>query len=211
MNSLWRRQRGQAIVEALLMLPLLALLSWAVSRIGGLQFTAQEMAQASRKAVMSAAHGQPLRDLGASARANLSGGSQLLADGAPARLASLQDAWFGTGLQLLSVEASAARINGQGSGLGSGQALPRIARYTRVASGAGYAHGDADVRRRIGQAPQSWRRAADGSLAQARRLDGLVSRLDGPWGRPRLSSDWLSAWTDVVPPDRLGSRGGRIK
>jgi hypothetical protein len=197
------RQRGQAVVEALLMLPLLALLPWAVSWIGGLQFSAQEMAQASRKAAMAAALGQPVQDSGVAAARGLSGAARPLAGVAPPRLAALQDVWFGAGLQLLSVEASTASQGGR-------EPL-RIARRTYVASGAGHAHGDADAQRRIGRAPESWRRAADGSLGQARRLNPLVDRMDGPWRRPRLSPDWLSAWQDVVPADRLGSRWERTK
>ncbi len=189
------RQHGQAMIEALLMLPLLAVLAWAVTRIGGLQYAAQEMAQASRQAVMAAARGQPLAGVdGAAARANLSGAAETLDGVAAPRLAGLQQAWFEAGLQLLSVQAQAGP-----------QALP-VSRRTHVASGAGYAWGDADAQRRIGQAPQSWRRAQAASLVQARRLSGLVERMDGPWGRPRLSLDWLSGWADVVPADRLGAR-----
>ncbi|SSW68337.1 pilus assembly protein [Achromobacter agilis] len=201
MNRFSLRQRGQAVVEALLMLPLLALLPWAISRIGGLQFSALEMAQASRKAVMAVALGQPLKDLGAAAAGpTVSGGARPLAGVAPQRVAALQDAWFDAGLQLLSAEARQA-----------GPDSLRISRHTHVATGAGHAHGDADAQRRVGQAPESWRRAETASLAQARRLSSLVDRLDRPWQRPRLSLDWLSAWSDVVPADRLGSRGSWSK
>lgn len=204
MNPFPIRQHGQALVEALLMLPLLAVSAWAVARIGGLQFSAQEMAQASRKAVMAAAQGQPLEDLGSSAaRAQLTGGVKPLAGVAPPRLSALQDAWFRAGLQLLAVEASSPHP-GVPPGL-------RISRQTYVASGAGHALGDADAQDRLGQAQPSWRRAADGSLAQARRLDSSIDRVDGAWGRPRASLDWLSAWADVVPADRLGARGERNK
>lgn len=204
MSPLASRQRGQAVVEALLMLPLLAVLAWAVARIGGLQFSAQEMAQASRKAVMAAALGQPLEDLAAmKAGTTLAGSARPLAGVAPPRVSALQDAWFGTGLRLLSVEAGAARQAGQ-------QPL-RVSRQTHVAGGAGHAFGDADAQRRIAQAREPWRRAEADSLAQARRLDRLIDRLDGPWRRPRLSQDWLSAWKDVVPADRLGARGEQRK
>jgi len=201
MNGSFSRQHGQAVVEVLLMLPLMAVLAWAVSRIGGLQFSAQEMAQASRKAAMAAALGQPLKNLAAAdVRPGLSGAARPLAGIAPPRLAALQDAWFGGGLQLLSVEAR------QG-----GPEPLRISRQTHVASGAGHAHGDADAQRRIGGAPDSWRRAESSSLAQARRLSHLIDRMESPWPRKRLSLDWLSAWADVVPADRLGMRGERSK
>lgn len=205
MNRIFRRQQGQAVIEALLMLPLLVLLLWAVPWIGGLQFAAQEMAQASRKAVMAGALGQPLQDRHTVTGMELSGRTALLPGVAPAQVAALQDEWFGEGLRLLSAMASTARRDRDNA------AWLRITRRTHVASGAGYAHGDADAQRRIGKAPTSWRKAESASLAQARRLKPVLDRLDGPWRRPGLSLDWLSEWADVVPADRLTSRKGAGK
>ncbi len=200
MNRIAARQRGQAVVEALLMLPLLVLLLCAVPWIGGLQFAAQEMAQASRKAAMAGALGRPLQDLRAVTDMNLSGGADLLPGVVPPQVAALQDEWFGAGLKLLSVTASTGRRDRDAP------AWLRISRRTHVASGAGYAHGDADTRRRIGKAPVAWRNAESASLVQARRLKPVIERLDAPWKRPGLSLDWLSAWADLVPADRLGRR-----
>ncbi|WP_238914477.1 TadE/TadG family type IV pilus assembly protein [Achromobacter insolitus] len=197
------RQQGQAMVEALLILPLLALLLWGATWIGSLQFAAQEMAQASRKAVMASAMGQSMHDLPKAKRATLSGGASLLHGIALPQVAALQDEWFGEHLRLLSVTASTARRDPV--------AGPRIARQTYVASGAGYAHGDADAQRRIGKAPTPWGKAVSASLAQARRLKPVVDRIDGPWGRPGLSLDWVSDWADVVPMDRLAIRKGKDK
>ncbi|WP_447918927.1 pilus assembly protein [Achromobacter aegrifaciens] len=205
MNRIFTRQQGQAVIEALLMLPLLALLLWAVPWIGGLQFAAQEMAQASRKAVMAGALGQPLQDRHTVTGMELSGRAALLPGVAPPQVAALQDEWFGEGLTLLSTMASTARRDRDNA------AWLRITRRTYVASGAGYAHGDADAQRRIGKAPTSWRKAESASLAQARRLKPVVDRLDGPWRRPGLSLDWLSKWADVVPADRLTTLKGAGK
>ncbi len=200
MRAIARRQAGQAVVEALLMLPLLVLLLCAISWVGGLQFTAQEMTQASRKAVMAGALGQPLQDLRAATNTKLAGNAGFLSAVAPPQVAALQEEWFGDGLKLLSVTASAERRDRDGP------AWLRIVRRTRVASGAGYAHGDADTQRRVGKAPASWRSAEGASLAQARRLKPVIDRMDDPWGRPGLSLDWLSAWEDLVPADRLAGR-----
>lgn len=205
MSGIAARQRGQAVVEALLMLPPLVLLLWAVPWIGGLQFAAQEMAQASRKAVMAGALGQPMQGLHAAGGMELSGGASPLLGIAPPQVAALQDEWFGEGLQLLSATVSTTRRDRDNA------AWLRIARRTHVASGAGYAHGDADAQRRIGRAPTAWRGAESASLAQARRLKSVVDRLDGPWRRPGLSLDWLSEWADVVPADRLALRKGAGK
>lgn len=205
MNRIPARQQGQALVEALLMLPLLALLLWAASWIGGLQFTAREMAQASRKTAMAGALGQPMRNSSVPGGMALSGRATALSGIAPAQVKALQDEWFGADLKLLSVTASAARFDRDSA------AWLRIARRTHVATGAGYAHGDADTQRRIGRAPTSWNRAERASLAEARRLKPVVDRLDGPWRRPGLSLDWLSEWADVVPGERLVSRKGAGK
>jgi len=205
MNRTRARQQGQALIEALLMLPLLALLLWAASWIGGLQFAAQEVAQASRKTAMAGALGQPMQNLHAPGGMALSRKASSLPGIAPSQVTALQDEWFGAELQLLSATASTARRDRDNA------AWLRIARRTHVASGAGYAHGDADAQRRIGRAPTSWRNAGRASLAEARRLKPVIDRLDGPWRRPGLSLDWLSEWADVVPADRLARRKGMGK
>ncbi|MGE8638526.1 MAG: TadE/TadG family type IV pilus assembly protein [Achromobacter sp.] len=199
------RQQGQAAVEALLLLPLMAVMVWAVSGIGSLQFSAQQMSQASRKAAMSGALGQPLTPSWSRASSVLTSQAKVLPGIAPNRMSALQDEWFGTGLQLLSVTAQTVPLRG------SAELAPSITRLTRVAVGAGHAHGDADAQRRIGDAPTAWRQAERASLMQARRVGALAQRMDGPWGRSAVSMDWLSAWADLVPSDRLGKRGGMIR
>ncbi|EHK64760.1 hypothetical protein [Achromobacter arsenitoxydans] len=191
------RQNGQAVIEALLMLPLIALLLWAIAGIGKLQFSAQQTTQASRKAVMAGALGQPLAMLRAPAGMDLSSDAHALTGVAPRLAATLQDEWFRAGLTMLSVET---RSQPQAA---APSAWPSIARRLSTASGAGYAHGDADAQWRVGQASTGWRQAGQSSLSEATRMQGPVGRADGAWGRPRLSLDWLSAWADVVPADRL--------
>lgn len=199
------RQQGQAAVEALLLLPLMAVMVWAVSGIGSLQFAAQQMSQASRKAAMSSALGQPLPSSWSRASSVMTSQAKALRGIAPLRVSALQDEWFGSDLQLLTVKAQTVPTPG------SGELAPSITRLTRVAIGAGHAYGDADAQRRIGNAPTAWRQAEKASLAQARRVGALAQRMDGPWGRSAVSMDWLSAWADLVPSDRLGKRGGVIR
>lgn len=105
----------------------------------------------------------------------------------------LQAEWLGADARLVSVTAHAAV-----AGVGPWGEV-RLERRTRVAAGAGNADGDDDARRRIGAAGISWTHAAEVSLSLAREISGQVSVADGPWNRPDLSLDWLSAWTDVVP------------
>lgn len=199
MTRTGRRQQGQAVVEALLMLPLMVLLLWAVAGIGSLQFSAQQTTQASRKAVMSGALGKPLQELRPPAGMGLSSDAIALPGGATQRVSALQDEWFGAGLHMLSVEVRTQPRAGDPSAW-----LP-IARRVSVASGAGYANGDADAQRRLGAARTGWRQSGETSLSAATRMQRPVDRVDGPWGRTKLSLDWLSIWADVVPAERLGN------
>lgn len=223
------RQQGQALVEALLMLPLMALLIWAITWLGDLQWSAQRVAQLSRKAAMSSALGQPVNQVRAAGPVDLRGSSTALSGVAPRSVATLQDEWFGTGLQMLSVQAQMSvqtpgqmraqslaqpRVEPQTQTIGLSRGLlpaPLIRRYTRVVIGAGHAQGDADMQRRIANAPTAWRQAQRASAAEARRVGAAARRMDGPWGRPELSLDWVAAWNDVVPADRLGKRGGTVR
>ncbi|MGH8818131.1 MAG: pilus assembly protein [Achromobacter pestifer] len=198
-------QQGQAALEALLLLPLMATMVWAVTGIGGLQFSAQQMVQASRKVAMSAALGQPLKPSSSPASSGLTSQTVGLPGIASPRMRALQAEWFGVDLQLLSVQARTLPSTPDMV------LAPSIMRQTRVAIGAGHAHGDADARHRIGNAPSAWRQLELVSLAQARRVGALAQRVDGAWGRPAASMDWLSAWEDVVPTDRLGTRGGLVR
>ena len=198
-------QLGQAVIEALLMLPLMALLLWAVSDIGALQFSAQRTTQASRQAVMAAALGQPVGLLRAPAGTDLTGAVQAFPGPAAGIGGALQDEWFGAPQKLLSVEVRSLPRAGKAM-----FEVP-ISRRISVASGAGYAHGDADAQRRVGASPTGWLQASRVSLAEAGRMQPYVDRVEAPWGRSRLSRDWLSPWADVVPADRLAPRveGGR--
>lgn len=193
------REQGQAVVEALLMLPLMAVLLWAVSDIGAMQFSAQRATQASRQAVMAAALGQPVSTLRAPWGMDLAGEAQTGA-GSATPGAALQDEWFEGAMQMLSVRVRS--LPAPGNALFG---LP-VSRHMSVASGAGYAHGDADAQRRVGASSTGWLQAGRTSLAEAGRMQPHVGRAEAPWGRPALSRDWLSAWGDVVPGDRLGRR-----
>lgn len=200
MMKIRTRQDGQAVIEALLMLPLMAGLLWAVSGIGALQFSAQRATQASRQAVMAAARGQPATLWRAPDGMDVARGAQVLAGVASPRAATLQDEWFGQGMKMLSAETRSRPRAGDAT-----FGLP-IVRHISVASGAGHAHGDADAQRRVAGSATGWLQASRTSTSEAGRMQGYVDRADRPWGRPSLSLDWLSAWGDVVPADRLAKR-----
>lgn len=200
MTTRGSNEHGQAVVEALLILPLLAVLLWAVSDIGAMQFSAQRTTQASRQAVMAAALGQPMATLRAPSGMGLTGAAQTWSGSAVYGPAALQNEWFGGAMQMMSVQT---RLLPRPENAMFG--LP-ISRHISVASGAGYAHGDADAQRRVGASDTGWLQAGRSSLTEAGRMQRQVSKVEAPWGRPMLSRDWLSAWGDVVPKDRLGKR-----
>lgn len=198
-------EQGQAVVEALLMLQFLTVLLWAVSDIGAMQFSAQRTIQVSRQAAMAAALGQPVATLRAPARMDVEGSVQRWLAFSVAGGGALQDEWFGAAMRLLSVQVRSLPPPGNVM-----FGLP-VSRHLSVADGAGYAHGDADAQRRIGASPTGWLQASRTSQAEAARMQRPVSQAEAPWGRPALSRDWLSAWGDVLPGDRLGGRaeGGK--
>lgn len=193
-------ERGQAAVEALLMLPLLTVLLWAVTDIGAMQFSAQRTTQVSRQAAMAAALGQPVATLRVPAGMDVEGSAQRWLGSSAAGGGALQDEWFGAAIRMLSVQVRSLPPPGNVM-----FGLP-VSRHLSVAFGAGYAHGDADAQRRIGASSTGWLQASRTSQAEAGRMQRTVSRAEAPWGRPALSRDWLSAWGDVLPGDRLGRR-----
>lgn len=182
------RQRGQALVEALVVAPVLILSFLAVAWLGQLVFRAQAAAVAARSAAMIAAASGPVQ-----ARSGALALTQASVVADDPGFTPLQAQWLGADARLVSVTAHAA-VAGVGPWGGV-----RLERRTRVAAGAGNADGDDDARRRIGAAAASWTEAAEGSVSLAREISDMVSMTDGPWDRPDLSLDWLSAWADVVP------------
>lgn len=178
-------QRGQAMVEALLMLPVLVLVFLGVAWMGKAQYTALALMQASRQTAMSVALGLPV---------------------APAEGIRIQQAadigdggwragWWG---------GDARRVWATSQAWVSGTAVWggfQLARRVGVAAGAGNARDDEDAQRRIGLSTTGWGRVAAGSASLAQMLAPVVEAVDRPWRRPSPSRDWLSAWGDVLPAD----------
>lgn len=196
MSILRAWQRGQALVEALVLLPLLILSCMAVAWLGQLLFIAQAAGVASRSAAMVAAAGG-----GIPARSGALVLARSSVDAEDSRLAPRLAEWLGADVRQVSVTAHA-----EVAGAGLWGAL-RIERRTRVAAGAGNADGDEDVSRRIGAAAISWAQTAQRSLSLAREISGQVMVADRPWSRPALSQDWLSSWADVAPEQGLARNG----
>ncbi|TGV06821.1 pilus assembly protein [Alcaligenaceae bacterium 429] len=69
-----------------------------------------------------------------------------------------------------------------------------------VLVGSGSAVAAAQVRQRLEQAPQWWGKAAERSRRQVQNIEHLVGSVDKAWGRETPNSDWLRQWENSVPP-----------
>ena len=83
----------------------------------------------------------------------------------------------------------------------------KVPRHTSILTAAGHGADDRAVTARIAQSDHAWRSAALRSEQAGRRVAASLQGLDAPWGRPAPDFDWLRAWEDVVPADRLKSAG----
>jgi hypothetical protein len=66
---------------------------------------------------------------------------------------------------------------------------------------------DKDGQQRITDSRMGWQAAAESSQSFARRLRSSISGVDGAWGGRKPDSDWVSAWPQLVPADKLTSKG----
>lgn len=83
----------------------------------------------------------------------------------------------------------------------------KVPRHTAILTEAGHGADDRAVTARIAQSDHAWRSAARRSEQVGRRVAASLQGPDAPWGRPAPDFNWLRAWEDVVPEDRLKSGG----
>lgn len=185
-------QRGQAMVEALLLLPVLALVWLGIAWLGKAQYTALTLIQASRQAAMSTAMGRPLDPTD---RTRVEVTAAAGADG-------WRDEWSGEDARRVWATSQAV-VNGSAAWGGI-----LLARRVGVAAGAGNARNEQDAQRRIGLSARFWGQVAADSISQVQALAPAIQAVDRPWRRPPPSEDWLSAWADVLPAER-GMGDGR--
>ena len=193
-------QRGQALIESVLLLSLLTLLLHAALGLGRAQLAAMQLGNSSRKAAMTArGQAMSLHDVrnGVACAASR---RWLAADPRPPRASPAQ------------------RLVGRGpAGAGArrydGRYATAVFRFAHQSPGPGAERGgtctdDADAQRRVGAASLSWRRVSQVSQERARAMGQLLETAESPWGRPALSMDWLAAWHDVATADSLFADGG---
>ena len=194
--------RGQAALEAVLSLGLLALLIHGSVTVGALQFQGLQAAQLSRHAVFAAARGQA--DVPPWHAATLSIAPSRSIDAGVhignAQAAVLADDWLQVDHRLRTAQASVHPAGSTPFALRNGPAsVLSVRRHITLAANAGHASSDLATAQRIPGSATGWSDASRGSVAAAQALHRRMQAVDAPWGRGRWSVDWLEPWADLVP------------
>jgi len=194
--------RGQAMVEAVLAIALLALFMHGMATVGALQFNGLAAAQLSRHAAFAAARGQT--DLPHARTATVSEGPVQWLDasaqaGDPQAVALARD-WLRADPRLRTAQAtvhppSAAAFARRDSPA----SVLAIRRHTTLAANAGHASSDTAAAQRIEASAAGWADAARRSRDAAQALRRRMQPVDAPWGRGDWSVDWLGPWADLAP------------
>jgi len=228
-----RRQRGQAVLEALLAAAALGVCAYAIAWTGRLQHQALAVSQDSRVAAFTAARGAPPSTPGQASR--LLGSRVAAAPDAETdtRLGQLADEWLRVDSRLLRMQAERGVTPGigleRGAALGALDAFDALdrrgrtaraaaaasraaneagttyvlRRYTVLAEGAGHAATDRAGQQRIAEGQLGWRRVAGDSQRLSRTLRQRIGTVDAAWGGRQPGEDWTSAWADLVPAERM--------
>ncbi|WP_019936183.1 hypothetical protein [Bordetella sp. FB-8] len=198
-----RRQQGQALVESVFALAALLACACAIAWTGSAWHRVMQAAQASRAAAFLAARGgSPAArqdDVGLGLLRNQAGPVP-----ADAKQAQLQQDWLRADARLVTVQAERKIHPPVGwTYLSVGDVT--VHRHTSVAQAGGHAVSDMDGQRRIIDSRVGWQAAAGLSQSLAHRLRSGISGVDGAWGGRKPDTDWVSAWSQLMPVDRLAS------
>ncbi|AWP77656.1 hypothetical protein [Bordetella bronchiseptica] len=192
-----RRQRGQALAEALPLLAML-LLAWAaVAWLGTLRHQALRLGQHSRVAAFMAAAAAPSapRTATLARQAGLAG--RTAADGMPALLA--RD-WLQVDTRLLHAQAAEPAAM-PGGLLREGAIAAALRGVTVLAIGPGHASDARAGNDRLARSVAGWQlahRAAAPAVAATRRR---VRPVEAAWGLRDAGQDWLRTWADMASAD----------
>ncbi|HYG44034.1 MAG TPA: hypothetical protein VEA17_14025 [Bordetella sp.] len=201
--------RGQATLEAVLALALLALFMHGMATVGALQMQGLQAAQLSRHAAFAAARGQV--DIPPWNQATISTARSPHVDasrqaGDPRTVILVND-WLRADPRL---RAAHARVHPRRSLPFARRDEPgaflSVQRHTVLAENAGHANGQAATVQRIGLSNTGWADAAQRSQSAAQALHHRMRPVDAPWGRGRWSIDWLGPWADLAPAG-VGAKG----
>lgn len=224
-------QSGQAIVEGVVVLGVLASLWLGVAWMGRLQDAALHAGHASRHQAFVWAHqeqdafemallpgqawqtrrGEAFLDVRAARDSVAQDGQKppmLPGDPEPAAEAMRRELRMGdSGVWVMAAHRQTTGDERPGVGL---QDFDRIRldinRHTAIMRGSGAALSDEGVQMRLAQADSIWARQADRSATLGAHVSGRVSAADAAWGRADFSPDWLARWTGWVPAHHLQTR-----
>lgn len=226
------KQSGQAVVECLVVLGVLASLWVALAWLGRVQDAALQAGHASRHRAFALAHqglgegmayaGDPIvPDQGGTNRrgeAFLDAAATRASSQPTARQPSIQpgDHFAGAATVRADLVLGDPRIwvtevhietNGETEpGLGLAVFDRRrlgLGRHTAIMRGSGASDGDSATQQRIAQAHSVWGRYAGPSTALGRQVAERMQPVDAAWGRAEASFEWLQPWAGRIPARHL--------
>lgn len=229
-------QNGQSLVGALVALPAIVALFWAIPLLGRYQDLALQASHASRHAAFIGVTSNRVDDavLRESVQSRYFHASNTRwRDHAGHALMSADDvavntqyktlsAWAQPGgsqpqatnlrkdWQLISDGIVVAEVDVSSRNAVDSQYWPsstiNFKRSTALLGAAGHAADDADTQSRIANADIAWASAANKSYAAGRSVTARVAAVDAGFKRPPPRFDWVSEWVGLVPANRLQSR-----
>ncbi|MGG4603474.1 TadE family protein [Paenalcaligenes sp. Me131] len=196
-------QRGQAIVESIIVLPVLM----------GLLFMAHWLLYAQHeksRVQLAAAHGAFLRAQLWSADYPLTEPQRKALWDAEATGLQYSQTGYGWNEALDRESTSlAAEVRLEDEGIHQSSLQKRLShalfpslaltQQHVVLVGSGSAVAAAQVRQRLEQAPQWWGKAADRSRRQVQNIEYFTGTVDKAWGRATPEYDWLRQWESSIP------------
>ncbi len=179
-------QRGQGLVESLLVLSTLLVVLCSLHRTGGLRQLTLAALYESTLAVFS---GRGHTSFAESVTNNTITRN------------SVENELLGRYSGMFTQGANTQHISTQSIGnirLISNRSS-RIRRFSYLYTGAGRANSDQAAHTNIGRSMRVWQRASIQSERIAHQAAARTGPIDSVWRRAALQFDWLGAWSDLVP------------
>jgi hypothetical protein len=193
-------QRGQALVEAVMVLAILLLLGAGIAVLGRLQWQGLEMTRVGRTYAFRYAQGERATPPPGVWHGRANHAPAFLGPGGAQTILLRRD-WGveDKGIVTAYAKAVPAVVNGVGQ--------PYIVqRHISLLAEAGHAVSDEHTQQRIGSSNTAWRQAIQLSHHAGQRVAAALDGIDRAWGRAAPQFDWLMPWSDLVAHERLQQR-----